>query len=327
MLSRRVIPPTNLLVTFCVTAKYCSVVRASEDLNLAQSAVCRQVQKLEDLLGVKMFERVKKRLVLTEAGRAYAETVRPLLDAIASASPALTSLSDENILNIAILPTIGSHWLAPRIRSFHDRHPDIVIRFTNPWEPFDFGVTAVDAAILSYEDGWQGATLDFLADDILVTVCSSAYAEEHGLREEGDLDRCSLLQLHSRDERWPLWFEQGGLPRKAMHLGPSYQLHSMMTEAAVSGLGVALATIFLVERELETGHLIVPLPRTFKSSVRYYLAYPRRTRSIRAFQAFRDWLLSEAKSLPTAGWQPEVAAVATIPAAGISASGQVAHGH
>ncbi|MDA9537108.1 hypothetical protein ACM41_12850, partial [Bradyrhizobium sp. CCBAU 21362] len=144
-----------MLITFCVTAKHCSVARASDELNLAQSAVCRQVQKLEELLGVKMFERVRKRLVLTDAGKAYADSVRPLLDAIAS--PAATARWDENILNIAVLPTIGSHCLMPTIRSFHDSHQDVVIRFTSPWERFDFASTSVDAAILSYDDQWRGA--------------------------------------------------------------------------------------------------------------------------------------------------------------------------
>lgn len=156
MLSRRLIPPTNLLVTFCVTAKHSSLARASDELNLAQSAVCRQVQKLEDLLGLKLFDRVKKRLVLTEAGKAYAETIPPLLNAIASANPTIAARPDESILNVAVLPTIGSHWLMSRMRSFHDGHPEIVIRFTSPWERFDFAGTSVEAAILDYDDQWRG---------------------------------------------------------------------------------------------------------------------------------------------------------------------------
>lgn len=300
MINRKFIPPTSLLVTFCVTARHLSVTRASEELNLTQSAVCRQVQKLEALVGVRMFERVKNRLVLTDAGKAYAETIAPLLDGIASANPLMAGRPGKSNLDIAVLPTIGSHWLIPKMRSFHDNFPDIVIRFTSPWGPIEFASTTLDAAIFDYDDQWQGGVLDFLADDIVVPVCSPAYAEEHGLRQESDLHRCTLLQLLSRNDRWVRWYEQGGLPKEEMNLGSSYQLHAMMVQAAMYGLGVALATTFLIQRELETGQLITPLPRTVKSNVRYHLAYPHRTRSNRAFQLFREWLLSEAKSLPTA---------------------------
>lgn len=296
MSSRRLVPPTNLLIAFCATAKHLSVSRAADELNLTQSAVSRQVQQLEELLGVRMFDRVKKRLVLTEVGQAYAEAIRPALDTIADATLTSAIRSDGNILNIASLPTFGSRWLIPRMPAFHEKHPDIAIHFNTRLEVFDFSAVQIDAAI-HFGDEWPGASLDFLMNEIQVPVCSPSYAEEHNIREEADLAGCTLLQVISRRNSWEEWFEQGGLSKRDMKLGPSYQLYSMLAQAAVSGLGVALIPDFLMETELAAGRLIAPFGRTLRSKSSYYLAYPPRSRALRSFQAFRGWLLEEVRTL------------------------------
>lgn len=292
MLNRRLIPPTHLLVAFSCTARYLSVSRAADELNLTQSAVSRQIQQLEDLLGVRMFDRVKKRLVLTEVGRTYAEALRPALEAIASATLGSAMRSDGNILNLTSLPTFGSRWLIPRMPSFHDRHPEVTVHFNTRLEVFDFDAVQMDAAI-HFGDEWPGAILDHLMEEVMVPVCSPAYAEKNRIGEEKDLMRCTLLQNISRRDSWGEWFGQGDLPVKAMRMGPGFQLYSMVIQAALSDLGVALLPDFLIREELAAGRLVAPLERKLKSRSSYYLAYPPRSRSLPAFQAFRRWLLSE----------------------------------
>ena len=293
--SRRLVPPTNLLVAFLAVARSLSVSKAAEDLNLTQSAVSRQVQQLEDLLGVKLFERVKKRLVATNVGRAYAVDLRPALEQIRAATLKAAIRSDGNILNFAILPTFGSRWLIPRLPAFQDAHPNCTIHLSTTLEVFDFETEEYDAAIHFGRPDWPGAQLDLLMGEIVIPVCSAEYAAQVGLRTESDLPGCTLLQIITQRDPWADFFAQYGLSRQDMRLGPSFQLYSMMIQAAMQGMGVALIPDFLVQRELDAGLLIAPLSGSMRIDANYYLAYPEYSRALPAFRSFRTWLLEEAR--------------------------------
>lgn len=293
--SRRLVPPTNLLVAFLAVSRSLSVSRAAEELNLTQSAVSRQVQQLEDLLGVKLFERVKKRLVATNVGRSYAAELHPALERIRAATLKTAIRSDGNILNFAILPTFGSRWLIPRLPAFQRAYPNYTIHLSTTLEVFDFETQEFDAAIHFGRPDWPGAQLDLLMGEVVIPVCSADYAEQAGLRTKADLSGCTLLQIITQRDPWADFFAQFGLPRQQMRLGPSFQLYSMMIQAAIQGMGVALIPDFLVQGELDAGLLVAPLPMSMRIDANYYLAYPEHSRALPAFRSFRLWLLEEAR--------------------------------
>ncbi len=147
MIARRFLPPLPWLTAFEAVARLGSVTDAAAELDLTQGAVSRQIQKLEEQLDVVLFIRDKRRLVVTPAGRSYAEKVHTLISGLANATLALTSNPDGGLLELAILPAFGTHWLAPQLPQFLGAHPGVTINLATRTEPFHFKHEKFHAAI------------------------------------------------------------------------------------------------------------------------------------------------------------------------------------
>ena len=137
MLSRRYLPAVHFLTAFEAVARSGSITIAANELALTQGAVNRQILKLEEQVGVSLFDRKRKRLYLTKLGARYLEEVRGALDTIATATVSLTANPDGGILNLAMLPTFGTYWLAPKLPGFLAINPGITINLTTHLKSFD----------------------------------------------------------------------------------------------------------------------------------------------------------------------------------------------
>lgn len=292
---RRFLPSIHLLVAFEAVARHGTVTAAAEELSLTQGAVSRQLQALEDHIGVKLFGRERKRLRLTAAGAIYVDEIRAALKQIADASLRLKANPDGGTLNLAILPTFGTRWLTPRLPGFFARHAGITVNLTTRLVPFDFTAEGLDAAIHWGQPDWPGAGHLKIMDEEVVPACSPQLLAQRPVRAAADLLELPLLHLATRPEAWERWFESHGAAHPPL-TGMLFDQFATMEKAAVHSVGVALLPTFLIERELDEGLLVSAFgaPETGRGA--YYLAWPLERSEYAPLIQFRTWLAREAAS-------------------------------
>ncbi|WP_276327903.1 transcriptional regulator GcvA [Kiloniella majae] len=292
----RYVPSLTALRTFESSARHMSFTKAAEELNVTQSAVSRQIRQLEDELGIRLFERVRQRLVLTEAGASYVQEVRKGLDQLKSAT--LNLLAYQGVggeLLLACLPTFGSRWLIPRLGRFTSQHPEINVNLVTRIEAFNFESEDIDAAIYFGDSNWPGTISDKLMGEEMIPVCSPSLLEDVGsIETPGDLSHHTLLQLRSRPYAWQEWLKGKETQDINPAAGPKFEQFHMIINAALTGLGVALLPAFLIKEELSKGLLTQLFDDSIRGKNAYYLVYPENKRGLPRLQTFRRWLLREA---------------------------------
>jgi DNA-binding transcriptional LysR family regulator len=292
---RRKIPGTELLIAFETAARHQSFTRAAEELSLTQSAVCRQISALEDNLGVQLFNRIKKRVTLSEAGLIYAKQVRESLKQIEHDTLSLMAHRGAGgVLELAVTPTFSTRWLIPRLGNFHATHPGITLDVTTRAEPFMFTDTPFDAAIHFGDPVWPGALTEYLFGEEIVPVCRPALLAGKAPIEPAELEKLPLLHQSARPDAWREWFEVAGLSNVNAMGGSRYELFSMLVAAAKAGLGVALVPRFFILGEIASGELVIPSPYILRNERGYYLVYPENKVGSASLQLFRQWLREQA---------------------------------
>ncbi len=289
---RRLLPSTSALSAFEAVARLGSFSAAAEELALTQGAISRQIAVLEDQLQIELFLRGPKGVMLTEEARSYARSISEALALIRASTLDAMTKSHGNSLTLAILPTFGTRWLMPRIKSFVAEHPDITLNFATRIGQFDFEAEGIDAAIHIGKPDWPGADCSFLMHETVEPMCSPQFLAEHPIRKPSDLARFTLLHLASRADAWDHWFLSLGLaapPARAMR----FEQFSTAAQACIAGVGVALLPRFLMTSELESGLLVPAYPHAVLSPSAYYLVSPKPKSGRRTIAAFRDWLLKE----------------------------------
>lgn len=288
-LPRRYIPSVSLLQAFEAVCRLGSTAAAARDLSLTQGAVSRLVQNLETQVGVQLFRREGRRLIPTEPALAYARDVRKALELIARASLGLKANPGGGVLNLAILPTFGTRWLAPRLGDFLTRHPGVTLNLGTRMRPFDFAAETFDAAIHFGTRPWPDAEHMPLFEERIVAACAPDFAAAHPMAAPGDLIAQPLLQLESRPNAWGAWFAHHGL-EAPFRQGVMFDQFAPMVQAAAHGVGIALLPEFLAGPEIAEGRL-VRTPGDVVSGVgRYSLVWPQDVAPSPALRAFRDWL-------------------------------------
>ncbi|WP_124982274.1 LysR substrate-binding domain-containing protein [Ralstonia solanacearum] len=295
---RKDIPNLGALQAFEASARLESFTRAADELALTPSAVGRQVAALERRLGVQLFTRVRRRLVLTDVGREYAARIRRHLEQIQRDTLELSAGRQMGyILEIAVVPTFATHWLIPRLTEFARLRPDITVNLASRTLAFSFQECTYDAAIYFGDQFWPDTKGSFLfAEGPMVPVCSPACLEQHDLSSEAGFAKCRHLHLSSRAHAWRDWYTaQGWNYTVGASRGPRHELHTMVVAAAVAGLGIGLVPRFLIEMELETGQLVIPVERSLEVAQGYYFAHPESVKASDALSTFEQWILSLAR--------------------------------
>jgi len=297
---RRKIPSTAALAAFESAARHQSFTKAAHELAVTQSAVCRQIATLEDFLGVPLFRRGQRGVLLTDAGQRYSRSVAARLDEVERDTLDLMAQAGlgeaGGLLELAVVPTFATQWLLPRLARFQARHPGITVHFTPRTRPFLFEETPHDAAIHPGEALWPGTTGEVLMREHLIAVASPGLLAGRRMQSVADVATLSLLQASTRPYAWRLWFESLGLKVDHDMAGPRMELFSMLSEAAAQGLGAALVPRLLVEGELASGRLVQLLPHDFVSDRAYRLIYPPHKAELPALRAFAAWLREEAQA-------------------------------
>ena len=291
VVQRRLFPSMSMLMAFDSAARMGSFSAAARELNLTQGAISRQIHALENQLGVALFKRAGKTIQLTETGKVYVQEVHVALQTIRNASLDAITNPLSGILNLAVLPTFGTRWLMPRFSSFLKKHPDITVNFVTKLTPFDFQGENVHSAIHYGEPDWPDTTSTFLMGEKAIPVCSPNLLERHPIRNAEDMSSLPLLHLTSRPNAWKDWFALNNIVLPQNH-GMLFEQFSIVIQAAVAGIGMALLPIFLIQNELDRGELMMiqNLPLISSRSA-YYLVTPTDKSDYAPVVAFRNWLL------------------------------------
>jgi LysR family transcriptional regulator, glycine cleavage system transcriptional activator len=290
----RHLPQLSALRAFEAAARHESFTRAAEELCVTQGAVSHQVKALEGELGVKLFNRERQRLIITQAGRDYLIVVRDAFDRIAVGTERLVQRQTAGVLTVSTSPDFAAKWLVHRLGQFADAHPAIDLRVSATMHHVDFAREDVDVAVRHGDGNWPGLDVAQLCPEHLFAVCSPKLVSKRSRASRPrDVIKFPLLHLDNR-EGWSKWFAAAGVADVNLTRGPILNRASMLIDAAIDGQGVALARTTLAAWDLLNKRLVRPFDVTLPLSKSYWIICPKATSALPKITAFRDWLLAEA---------------------------------
>jgi LysR family glycine cleavage system transcriptional activator len=305
--------PLNALRAFEAAARHSSFKLAARELHVTAGAVSHQVKQLEDYLGVALFRRLTRALELTAEARSLLPKVQEGLSALAEAIDRVRAREDAPALTVIAPPNFAARWLVPRLARFTQANPSVELHVASRPAMIDgrgdsVVVPIADArddtpmAMVRFGDGhYPGAHVDEVFSAVYVPVCSPALLTgAHPLRKPEDLRFHTLLHDDTVTEEgarpsWGDWLRAVGVPGAQVDAtrGPHFSDASLSFEAALEGMGVALAMKPLVRPEIEAGRLVVPFDITAPASYSYYLVTPEGSEDAGTVAGFRKWLLEE----------------------------------
>jgi len=277
------------------SARLRSFTAAAQELSLTQGAVSRQVQTLEDRLGVRLFTRRREALALTDAGAYYLGEVGPLLQRLERATANVMALKGRGgELSLSVGASVGSYWLIPRLPAFTREHGEITLNLRTRVGPVDFRTTSVDAS-LEFSDGQRlGLQSEFVLPLILSPYASPAWIAAHGKVIDASTPRASLIHHQTLPDAWDEWFARESLPATAGREGPRYEIMSMALNAAVAGMGATLLPAYMGDDMVASGRLKRLSRHTCRYAKGYYLVYPQENAQMQSLLIFKTWLLAQA---------------------------------
>lgn len=295
---KRFVPSFNALIAFEAAATYRNFTRAGDDLGLTQSGISRQISALEAQLGLKLFERVGPRLVLTNPGRSYVQAITPLLDSLEEATIDMVRGSrTRDLLKIGVQDSLGSQWLVRRMKAFMQSAPNVSFNMVPLSKEIDFTRDGLDVTVLRGRGAWADAHAHRLFAEMVVVVAAPSLIPANVELDPSDYLRFPLIQNAHRPDSWLRWVEAKGLERKNNITGPRFAQTNMVIAAALSGMGLAVVPTVMIEEELDNGSLHTPLGPPVASGLSYFVVYPLSLGVSKPVLDFRDWLLRETRHL------------------------------
>ncbi len=307
------LPPLNALRAFEAAARHLSFTKAAHELSVTPAAVSQQVRALEGNLGVTLFRRRNRSLLLTDAAQACLPFIREGFDRFAEGIDRLRSASTGGVLAVSVAPSFASKWLVPRLERFNEAHTDIEVWVSSSMELVDFNRDDVDLAIRYGTGRYTGVKVERLLSEYVFPVCSPALLKgEHPLRSPDDLCHYSLLHDDSPDDDdscpdWSMWLKAAGVSCVDTQRGPRFNQSSLVLEAAESGRGVALAKSALASGDIAEGRLVKPFETSVPIDFAYYMICPESKLALPKVAAFRNWLIDMARAETAATEEPVAA--------------------
>lgn len=289
----------DLLVGFEAAARHLSFTKAGEELFLTQSAVSRQIKELENELGVELFQRRHRALVLTEAGKQFYAATAQVLTTMRSATGRLRSQAGKKALSVTTTNSFAALWLIPRLAGFTRAHPGVDVRITADIRIQDLERDGLDLAIRHGPASLAGSHAIRLFGERVFPVCSPALLKSNPLKKPSDLVRHVLLQYDDPDGRhpwlhWKTWLEVAGIPELRPARTLSFSGYEQIIPAALAGHGVALGRTPLVKDLIASGDLVAPFASSADPARAYYVVVSQNAASRPEVAGFVAWLKQEA---------------------------------
>lgn len=294
------LPPLNALRAFEATARHLSVKHAAEELRVTSGAVSQMLKTLEAHFGVKLFHRVNRGILLTEAGQNYLPPIRNAFRQIADASKRIAVASDTGLLTVSVTPFFAAAWLVPRLKSFQDTHPEIDLQLVTSTALADFTSDGIDVAIRHGLGQYPGLESTRVIAVEIVPVAAPSLVAKLGLpASPAELTRWP--QVHDAQRTgWHHWFQQQGIDEIDGTRGPAFDDFSLLMKAVLAGQGAGLLPAAMVSLDIAEGKLVRLADIVLLEALAYYLVYPKASRGRPKVAAFRRWILSEADAPATA---------------------------
>jgi LysR family glycine cleavage system transcriptional activator len=287
------LPPLNWLRAFESSARHLSFTLAASELNLTQAAISKQIKNLEFSLGVNLFVRLPRSLVLSEDGAAYLPAVKESIDRLASATNELFGHKRTDALNVRVSLVFFNYVLAPKLFDFYQRFPHADLRFTSHVWSTDTDIeSGVDMEIRHGRGDWQGLEAERLTVDKLVPVCSPKVMIDKPLDTIKDLKKHTLLHVIGFEEGWGHWLSTTGHPDINANRGMQFDTLISALQIAEHGMGVALGRSSLVQELIKSGKLVAPLEETVSTEEAFYLVAKANANRSELAINFKRWLLS-----------------------------------
>lgn len=285
------LPPLLSLRAFEAAARTGSFTLAAQELCVTTGAISRQVRLLEAHLGVPLFSRHHRKVLLTPAGVRYSATVQHVFNELLNAGAGLARLDVGLEIEVDCLPTLSMYWLTPRVSQFLQRHPDVHVNLSTSVGP----IAAHSRPGLSIRrDPRHFSGLDatpFMVERSAV-LCSPEFARKHRLSSPDRLLDAPTIYVRAREDLWPTWTKQHRLaiPAAARRLTLDHTFAAL--QAAEDGLGSVVVPLLFARKHLATGRLLMPFPGMLAKTGQYYVLVAAEG-APPAVAAFRDWLLEQ----------------------------------
>lgn len=290
----------NALRAFEAAGRLRSLTRAAEELHVTPAAVSHQVKALEEALGQKLFRRVSRNLVLTDAGQVLLEPLGDGLDRMAEGVAQVRALVEEPSLTVTVPLSFGAKWLMPRLEHFRELEPEVEVRIDASMRLVDLDREGIDLGIRYGHGDYPGLEVECLMSEQVFPVCApSLLASGPPLERPQDLSGHTLIHTEydeavNRYPDWAMWLRAVGLPDLRARHDLKISLASMAVDAAVSGQGVVLMGEALVADDLTHGRLVRLFDTALHSELRYYMVRSKRRPPSPVLDRFVDWLRAEA---------------------------------
>jgi LysR family transcriptional regulator, glycine cleavage system transcriptional activator len=287
---RRRLPPLNSLKAFEAAARLESFSQAAEELRVTHGAISRHVQLLEEWLGTSMFRRMNRGVIPTDAGRAYLAEIGAALDRIAVATAHQMEHGRARLLQISASATLTLRWLIPRLSSFQLENAGIEVRLTTSNEPVSAIDPSYDLVIRRGVSAVKGYSSIFFLSEYRIAVCSPKYLAQKPLHRPNDLRQATLLHSASRSTAWREWLAAAGIPDTQPECSLVFEHNYQTLQAALDGLGVAVASSALIADEVASERLAIPFAEPKLPGEGYYAYVAEEKIHDRETAAFCDWL-------------------------------------
>ena len=290
------LPPLNALRAFEASARQLSFTRAAEELFVTQAAISHQIKALEEHLGIKLFMRKNRSLLLTEEGQSYYLDIKDIFNSLHEATERLLARGAKGAITVSSQASFAIQWLVPRLSTFNSLHGDIDVRIKAVDQAENSLTEDVDIAIYYGRGSWPNIYAEKLHTEYLIPVCSPLLVQENAMNGKppllafDDLSEHTLLHDTSRKD-WKRWFKQVNVKGANVNHGPIFSHSTMVLQAALHGQGVALAYSVLAKPDIDAGRLVCPFNDVLVSKNAYFVVCREAQKNIGKIEAFRDWLL------------------------------------
>lgn len=288
---RKKIPPLKSLRAFEAAGRHLSFTRAADELFVTQAAISHQIKTLEEFLGLPLFIRRNRKLLLTDEGQNYWPKIRDIFENLTSATEQIKYQVAGGPLTVSVIPTFATSWLIPRLSMFNKIYPEIEVRLKASDETVDFLREDVDVAIYYETGNYPGLHSVTLLDERLTPLCAPALLEGViPLSKPEDLKQHNLLHDFNTSE-WQRWLRAAGIKGIDLSHGSVFSHTSMVLQAAIFGQGIAMGHLVLSQADILSGRLVQPFELTMESDLSYDVVCPIESAQRPKVKAFIDWLL------------------------------------
>ena len=243
-----------------------------------------------------LFERQKRQVEITLAGKQYMKFVQKAFKEIDKGTQELIASNNTGELSISMTPAFLNHWLLPRINRFYEANPDVELDINETTGRIDFPRSDIDIAVYFGNGDWDDVETHFLRHSERVPVCSPKLLKKLPIESPEDLLKHKLFYVKRRKDEWVSWFEHSDITFKPKQRPISFSSGSLAVNAALEGMGIALADISLASDDIHKGDLIVPIDIRLSFDKSFYLVYQKNRKLTFAMKAFKEWMMAEMSS-------------------------------